>query len=511
MISRSFHSRLTAGITGALLLSGLAHSAVLQIGTGGGTTAPGAWASGDAVSNAITALVVDPAQFGSLYDSASGRVGGGAVTGDLYYAFTARSLDRAGDSLLPAGSTAYAPYEPKTSFAGGQLVGAVPSLSVSQALGHYALGYNIGPNGSGQSAHFNNPRLDMAPARVALFEVHVHFNSDAADTATITMRLYDNLPGQRQPVSSDVAVYTQVLNTASSDFSFDSFQFISGHADAIPSTRWLFSPVVFAQSAGEAPDYLLALRVPTSSSVIQVGPGGTTAPGAWTSGNPVSDSLAALTVIPANFGALYDSASGLVGGGNVDGDLFYAFTARSLDRAGDTRLPAGSAAGTPYNPGTSFAGGQLVGTAPSLGIGQGYSNWALGYFWSDNGGSNGNRSDFPGARIDMAPARVMLFDVWVHFYASGNDTATIVMYTYDNLPAGQLQPAATNTPTYTRQAVISGNFAFNTFKFISGHADAIPSTRWTFSEVVFTRNASTAADYILNPPVPARGTLITVN
>ncbi len=35
-------------------------------------------------------------------------------------------------------------------------------------------------------------------------------------------------------------------------------------------------------------------------------------------------------------------------------------------------------------------------------------------------------------------------------------------------------------------------------------------TRWTFSEVVFTRNATTAVDYLLNPPVPPRGTIITV-
>ena len=511
MTTRLLHTRLYPLALAALLSAGLAQAAVLQVGTGGGTTTPGAWTSGDAVADAFTALTVVPANFGALYDSASGKVGGGTVSGDLYYAFTARSLDRAGDSLLPAGSTAHAPYDPGTSFAGGQLVGAAPSLSVSQALGNWAQGYNIGANGSGPSAYFGSPRLDMAPARVALFEVHVQYNAEAADTATITMRLYDNLPGQRQPITSDVAVYTQILYTASSDFSFDSFQFISGHADTVPSTRWFFSNVVFAQNAGEAPDYLLALRIPTNASVIQVGPGGTTAPGIWTSGDAVSDAITSLTVIPANFGALYDSASGLVGGGNVAGDLFYAFTARSLDRAGDTRLPVGSAAGTPYSPWTSFAGGQLVGAAPSLGIGQGYSNWALGYFWSGNGGSNGSRSDFPGERIDMAPARVMLFDVWVHYNASGNDTATIVMYTYDNLPSGQLQPAATNTPTYTRQATLSGDFAFNTFQFISGHADTIPSTRWLFSEVVFTRNATTAVDYLLNPPVPALGTLITVH
>lgn len=507
MIKYPFQARLFALAMGTILSASLARAAVLQVGTGGGTTAPGTWSSGATVSNAFTALTVVPGNFGSLYDSASGRVGGGTVAGDLYYAFTARSLDRAGDTRLPTNSVAGYPYNPGTSFAGGQLMGAAPSLSVGQALGNYAHGYNIGVSGSGTSAFFGNPRLDMAPARVALFEVHVQYNASANDTATITMRLYDNLTAQRQPVASDVAVYTQTLTTASSDFSFAAFQFISGHADTTPSTRWHFSNVVFAQNAGEASDYILTHPASALQSVVQVGTGGTTAPGAWTSGAAVSNAFTSLTVIPANFGSLYDSASGMVGGGTVAGDLYYAFTARSLDRAGDTLLPAGSTNYFPHQPEISFAGGQLVGAAPSLGIGQGYSNWALGYFKSGNGGSDGNRGDF-NPRIDMAPARVSLFDVRIQYNASGNDNATVIMYTYDNLPAGQLQPVATNTPTYIRQVNLSGDFSFSAFQFISGHADNYPSARWVFSNVVFSRNATTAADYLLNPPAPKRGTLI---
>ena len=507
MTARLFHARLYTLALVAALSAGLAQAEVLQVGTGGGTTTPGAWTSGGAVADAFTALTVDPAKFGALYDSASGKVGGGTVSGDLYYAFTARSLDRAGDSNLPVGSPAYVPYEPKTSFAGGQLVGAAPSLSVSQGIGNYALGYNIGANGSGPNAYFGSPlRLDMAPARVSLFEVHVHYNADAADTATITMRAYDNLLGQRQPVSSDAAVYTQVLNTAGDDFSFDSFQFISGHADTIPSTRWLFSNVVFAQNAGEAPDYLLALRIPTTASVLQASKGVcTNSPGEWTSGDAVFNAVTALTVIPANFGTLYDGASGLVGGGTVTGDVYYAFTARPLDRAGDTLLPAGSANNTPYAPFTSLAGGQLVGAAPSLGLSQGYTSWGLSYFLGL--GVEGPRGDFS-PRIDLAPARVCLYDVGLHFNASGNDTATIVMYAYDNLP-NQRQPVGSDTPTYTRQLTLTGDFSFSSFRFIVGHADTFP-TRWVFSNVVFARDAAAAADYILNPPPPRRGTLIAI-
>jgi len=499
--------RILSLATLAALPVGLCLGGVLQVGTGGGTTAPGPWTSGDAVSAAFTALTVDPAKFGDLYDSASGKVGGGMVSGDLYYAFTARSLDRAGDSNLPMGSNALNPYSPGTSFAGGQLVGDSPSLSVSQAYGNWAMGYNIGANGSGPNTYFGNPiRLDMAPARVALFEVHVHYNASAADTATITLRTYDNLLGQRQPTSSDVATYTQVLNTASSDFSFSSFQFISGHADTVPSTRWIFSNVVFAQNANEASDYLLALRNPTTASVLQASTGVcTNSPGDWTSGDAVFNAITALTVIPEKFGSLYDSASGLVGGGTVAGDVYYAFTARPLDRAGDTLLPAGSSANSPYSPSTSLAGGQLVGATPSLGLGQGYTSYGLSYFLGL--GIEGPRGDFS-PRIDLAPARVCLYDVWLHFNASGNDTATIALYAYDNLP-NQRQPVGSDTPTYTRYMTLTGDFSFNAFRYIVGHADTMP-TRWVFSNVVFARDAASAADYILNPPLPPGGTVIAI-
>ncbi len=506
--------RLTLHVWGLIaLLSGISQAAVLQVGTGGGITVPGSASSTVTNANAFTALTVVPANFGALYDSASGRVGGGTAAGHLYYAFTARSLDRAGNVGMPAGGSltntvGTYPYSPGTSFAGGQLIGASPSLSVSQAIGNYAHGYNIGTNGTGSSGYFGSPRTDMGPARVALFEVHVQYNASANDNATITMRLYDNLPGQRQPIASDIAVYTQTLNTASSDFSFSSFQFISGHADTTYSTRWTFSNAVFAENAGEAPDYLLAQHARALQSMVQVGAGGTTTPGAWTSGGPVvSNAFTALTVLPAKFGTLYDSASGKVGGGTVSGDLYYAFTARSLDRAGDTRLPPGSASYSPYGPSASFAGGQLVGAAPSLGVSQAYGNYALGYFRGANGG--GGSGFFGSPRIDMAPARVCLFEVFVHFNASASDTATIIMSTYDNLP-GQRQPTGSDTPTYTvMQSAGTGDYSFDSFQFISGHADVNP-TRWTFSNVVFSRNATAAADYLLNPPIPDPGTFIAI-
>lgn len=504
MCTHVFHARLVSLMTVTVLSASLLHAAVLQVGTGGGITVPGAWTSGAAVSDAFTALTVAPGNFGSLYDSASGTVGGGTVTGDLYYAFTARSLDRAGDTRLPTNSVSGFPYSPATSFAGGQLVGTSPSLSVSQAFGNYAFGYNIGTNGNGPSTFFNTPRVDLAPARVALFEVHVQYNASAADTATITVLLYDNLTAQRQPTAADVAAYTQTLTTASSDFSFNAFQFTSGHTDTNPA-RWLFSNVVFAQNADEASDYLLAHPVNTvREALIQLGTGGGTnevAP-CYPASNFVT--IEALTANPAKFGNLYDSASGQVGGGAVSGEVYYAFTARSLDRTGDTCLPAGATAHVPNSPGNSAAGGQLVGVNPSLGIGQKFGNWGMGYFTATNCSGGG---DF-GPRIDAAVARVSLFEVRLRFNASGNDTATVTKYAFDNLP-DQRQPTLYDTAAYTRSLTVSGDFSFNKFQFITGHAES-KKTRWVFSNVVFTRYPATAALYLLDPPPAPRGTLVRV-
>jgi hypothetical protein len=484
----------------------LLHSAVIQVGTGGGVTSPGGWSSGDVVTNAFTALTVDSGKFGILYDSASGCVGGGTVTGDLYYAFTARSLDRRGDPVYcPTNTSSAVPYDLGTSFAGGQLVGAAPSLNVGEARGRWAYSYNIGTNGSGSANEYSTPRQDPSPARAALFEVHVHYNSSAVDSATITMWTYDSLSGQRQPMTNDLATSTQTLATASSDFSFNQFQFISGHADATPYTRWMFSNVVFAQNAGEAPNYLLTHPVNNiRTSLIQLGTGGGTNEVAACSPATNFVTIAALTADPAQFGSLYDSASGRVGGGTVSGEVYYAFTARSLDRTGDTCLPAGSIAYQPNNPGSSCAGGQLVGANPSLGIGQQFGNWGMGWFVNSVCRGGG---DF-GPRIDAATNRVSLFEVRLRFMPSGNDTAYVTHYVFDGLP-NRRQPTASDTPAYMRSLAVSGDFSFNKFQFITGHSSSA-KTRWVFSNVVFTRDPATAALYLLDPPPPPGGTVISL-
>ena len=91
---------------------------------------------------------------------------------------------------------------------------------------------------------------------------------------------------------------------------------------------------------------------------------------------------------------------------------------------------------------------------------RGFGNYGIGYYKSAYGESD---CGFFHRRIDMCPARVMLYDVHIRFNASANDSASIVMYVFDNLPEGQWQPCATNIPSYTRRVNTSGNYAFNLF------------------------------------------------
>ena len=504
MRNNRFCARRVLVMAFGLLSATLVQADVLQVGAGG-MTAPAGWSSGATVTDGFTALTADASKFGALYDSGSGRVGGGAVAGDLYYAFTARSLDRAGGNpYIPTNTLNSTPYGPGTSFGGGQLIGASPSLNIGAALGFWAYSYSIGANGEGTRSDLS-PRFDISPARVELFEVHVHYNADAADNATVVIRIYDNLPGQRQPYASDVPVGTYTNTLSNGDYAFSSFRFASGHADTTPYTRWHFSHVAFAQSPGEASGYVLThIHNPAAKALIQLGTGGGTNEVAACSPATNFVVVTALTVDPASFGSLHDSASGRVGGGMVSGEVFYAFTARSLDRTGDTCLPVGSSAYVPNSPGNSCGGGQLAGANPSLGLGQKYGNWGMGFFTATNGAGGG---DF-GPRIDTAIARVSLFEVRLKFNPSANDTATVTKYAFDNLP-GQRQPTAADLPAHVRALTVSGDFSFDRFQFVTGHTEA-KATRWAFSNVVFTRDPATAALYLLDPPPPYRGTLISV-
>lgn len=56
-------------------------------------------------------------------------------------------------------------------------------------------------------------------------------------------------------------------------------------------------------------------------------------------------------------------------------------------------------------------------------------------------------------------------------------------------------------PAHVRTLVVGGDFSFGRFQFITGHAES-KRTRWSFSNVVFTRTPGTTALCLLDPPPP---------
>jgi len=112
------------------------------------------------------------------------------------------------------------------------------------------------------------PRIDTSTNRVSLFEVRLRFNPSGTDTAYVTHYVFDGLPGQRQPTASDTPAYMRSLAVIG-DFSFNKFQFITGHSSSV-KTRWAFSNVVFTRDPGTAALYLLDPPPPPRGTFISL-------------------------------------------------------------------------------------------------------------------------------------------------------------------------------------------------------------------------------------------------
>lgn len=270
MMKTAIRCWLVAGIVAIGVLP--VRAAVLFNATGG-TTTPGAWTSGNYVTDQINyAMSSAQAAFQSagLWDSGTSTVGGGSVTGTLYYAFFARPLDREGDTRLPGGASHNGSLQfPGNSFGGGMLLnGTTPQLNIDQYPGYYAHSYFRGsPDAPSGGGDMTGTRYDLSPNRLDLVQVTVQYTGSGNANVTILDTYYDN--GSSTPYASNTTTLTNV------PASFDTFAFISGHKDAY-ANRWSFdgdtsfagstSAIAFATTAAEA--YNTITAVPEPSTIV---------------------------------------------------------------------------------------------------------------------------------------------------------------------------------------------------------------------------------------------------
>jgi len=223
----------------------LSSADVIQVASGA-TTDPGLTPGGtveDSVTHAADSSAFTTA---GLWDAGSSSVGGGTVADTLYYAFTARSLDRNGDWPHPS------PLAPPDSAFGGVnlYLGATQGVLVGNMWGSWAFGAIIG----GAETHLldGGGLLTIDPSVIPTILVEVEFVANAADNITVTASWGG----------------TDYTTTGIADASFDQFLLRSGHngwyqdyrsgggggwvLDAAVNNRWEFSDVAFATTAAEA-------------------------------------------------------------------------------------------------------------------------------------------------------------------------------------------------------------------------------------------------------------------
>ena len=246
-------------LTAALVVvcAASAQATLIQVGTGGTTNPTGS--SGTLVTDTIS-VTLNQSAFAAvgLWDSTSGTVGGGSVSGDLWYAFSATPLDQEGDTNLPSGST-LGVTAPSNSFGGGEtLRGSSVVDCLGGAWGAYAQSYTMGSPGNGGSPIDISPRYDLSPRRMATWLVHVVYANGIDDSISVSPALYDN--------GSSTAT-TTLTNSTSGDLSFNGFQFASGMASG-NANRWTFSNVAFATTSAEA---LAGITIPEPTSMIMLG------------------------------------------------------------------------------------------------------------------------------------------------------------------------------------------------------------------------------------------------
>ncbi len=389
-----------------------------------------------------------------------GAVGGGAVGAPVYVSFLARSRGTSAQEPRFAGLVTYR---------GGARVQSLGGNGLSQhAYSTYGVfGTDLITNNVGSA--WRGVTTDTR-----LFVAKIAFRADAADDITVWM--------DPDPTDGDNQGPSVYLRSGANvgDLSFDSYELQAGPDGA--TDEWDFDEVRIGNSWASVTPAPVVPAVLSRESFKGYAESdlagqpylgtGYAAGGAWSGAGGGVDLLAYLdTVAGGPFGQarLIDFASGMIGGGNVDGVLYVGFLARA-------RVPAGTATeDAPYE--GAYSALQLKRGSyevQTLG-GNTWNDWAYSLFGAT--GEVALKDNFGAGAYLTYDTSTRLFVAKITFHAYASDDITVWM---DPARAdGDSQGAG----VYLYSAAGVGDLSFNAYALRSGNDPA--DNGWDYDEVRF--------------------------
>jgi len=449
-----------------------------------------------------------------LFDSASGTIGGGSVEGVLYISVLVRAHDSSnGTTERQTGDLPHGRY-----FGLCTWHDSTETLGIGNELGAWAysiFGTVTGKrdlyDGSGGSTTYLNVSRD-----VRLMVVRIAFHANAADDISAWL---DPDPDRGDIQTNDVRRY---IGTANGDLSFnriayragdiptvdgvdfDEVRFGTDWASVTPSPSESFAVWYDGQnvSSGYANTSYSASGLTyamANGKPLPVSGGKRTTPGTGDAGTDTF-SLGAVAGSAWDKANLYDGVSGLIGGGDVSGVLYFGALVRAHNAVSAATEYKITTNPPPYGteafvlvtrPGLSSSGAVAMGNA--------WSPWA----YSIGGAFASGSADL--VQMTTNQNTYVSYDTKVHMLVAkitfkAGDTDSVTVWLDPNPDAGDAQAWD------IRRSMQTGNFSFNQLAYRSGNLGELSS--WDFDEVRF---ATDWRGVVTNLPPFPRGTLLKMH
>jgi len=453
---------------------------VMQV-SGGRRTVDG---SGDESGNngneyfELNPAIGDKWDLAGLYDSASGDIGGGAVEGVMYLSFLLRAhYPASGVSERKDGDLPYGRYfgvdllrDDNGLLGMGNAWGAHAYSTYGSVTGDQDMKDGTGVSGTWITV---NTGIHLMVARIA-------FHANAADDISVWL---DPDPRDGNTQSNDVRRY---IATAKGDLSFNKIGYKAGNipiTNAVDfdelrfGTSWEdVTPVINRKDAlwydGQSADSLFTNTMYNSGGLhyqmangeyLEVSGGKRITPGTGDAGTDTFTLETGTESIWQDAG-LFNADSGLIGGGDISGILYFGALVRAQNSVKTETEPT-EAYVQLTRPGLNNLG--------AIGMGNGLNPWAYSI-----AGVFGGHCDLP--REDDTP-RFLGYNTSVHMMVAkitykANASDTVTVWLDPNPDHGDSQD--TNT---IHQATYNGDLSFNQISYRSGNLGA-PSA-WEFDEV----------------------------